>query len=226
MRAARVGGVGLQIVRDRVVRFNARGPDGLLDGKAPGARSRLDDVQRRALVETVERGPIPAIQGVVRWRLCDLVRWLHQAFAVLPDETTAGREPERLGHVKQTARPRHHAQNELALEAFKKGALPPRWQRSDEHVGGHAQARRPAPAHHDHRTPPTDAWVMINASWYKAAGSPGVNTDMPDGVLNPWSKRPFPGVPDSFPPHAACGGGAIAIPGRRPAAAPPLEGSN
>ena len=31
--AARIGGVGLQIVRDWVVRFNARGPDGLLDGK-------------------------------------------------------------------------------------------------------------------------------------------------------------------------------------------------
>ncbi|MBT2246835.1 helix-turn-helix domain-containing protein, partial [Sphingobium sp. BHU LFT2] len=34
--AARIGGVTLQIVRDWVVRFNARGPDGLLDGKAPG----------------------------------------------------------------------------------------------------------------------------------------------------------------------------------------------
>jgi transposase len=34
--AARVGGVTLQIVRDWVVRFNDRGPDGLLDGKAPG----------------------------------------------------------------------------------------------------------------------------------------------------------------------------------------------
>jgi transposase len=45
--AARIGGVGLQIVRDWVVRFNARGPDGLLDGKAPGKRSRLDDAQRR-----------------------------------------------------------------------------------------------------------------------------------------------------------------------------------
>lgn len=33
--AARIGGVGLQIVRDWVLRFNARGPDGLLDGKAP-----------------------------------------------------------------------------------------------------------------------------------------------------------------------------------------------
>lgn len=71
--AARIGGVGLQIVRDWVLRFNARGPDGLLDGKAPGQRSRLDDAQRRALVEVVERGPIPAIHGVVRLRLIDLV---------------------------------------------------------------------------------------------------------------------------------------------------------
>src|ERR1700730_13293850 len=35
--AARIGGVGLQIVRDWVLRFNAEGPDGLLNGKAPGA---------------------------------------------------------------------------------------------------------------------------------------------------------------------------------------------
>lgn len=54
--AARIGGVGLQIVRDWVVRFNARGPEGLLDGKAPGRQSLLNDAQRRALVETVECG--------------------------------------------------------------------------------------------------------------------------------------------------------------------------
>ena len=40
-RAARVGGVGLQTLRDWVVRFNARGPEGLIDGKAPG-NSRKD----------------------------------------------------------------------------------------------------------------------------------------------------------------------------------------
>jgi transposase len=34
--AAKIGGVGLQIIRDWVVRFNARGPDGLLNGKSPG----------------------------------------------------------------------------------------------------------------------------------------------------------------------------------------------
>lgn len=71
--AARIRGVGLQILRDRVVRFNTRGPVGVLGGKALGPRSRLNDAQGRALVEVVERGPIPAIHGVVRWRLIDLV---------------------------------------------------------------------------------------------------------------------------------------------------------
>ena len=94
--AARIGGVGLQIVRDWVMRFNAGGLDGLLDGKAPGPRSRLNDAQRQALVEVVERGPIPAIHGVVRWRLIDLVQWLHEEFAVSLDETTVGREFEKL----------------------------------------------------------------------------------------------------------------------------------
>src|SRR3546814_4340836 len=92
------------------------------------------DLQRRALVEAVERGPIPAVHGVVRWRLIDLVQWLHEEFAVSLDETTVGRELKKLGYVKLTARLRHHSQNEHAMEAFKKGALPPSWQRSEEHT--------------------------------------------------------------------------------------------
>lgn len=130
--AARIGGVGLQIVRDWVVRFNDRGPDGLLDGKAPGPRSRLNDAQRHALVEVVESGPIPAIHGVVRWRLIDLVQWLHEEIAVSFDEPTVGRGLKKPGYLKLTARPRHHAQNEYALEALKKGALPPSCQRSEQ----------------------------------------------------------------------------------------------
>jgi len=70
--AARIGGVTLQIIRDWVMRFNARGAAGLLDGKSPGQPSRLNDVQRQAIVRMIESGPIPAIHGVVRWRLIDL----------------------------------------------------------------------------------------------------------------------------------------------------------
>ena len=39
--AARLGNVTLQIVRDWVLRFNAEGPAGLLDRKAPGPTPRL-----------------------------------------------------------------------------------------------------------------------------------------------------------------------------------------
>jgi hypothetical protein len=42
--AAKIGGVTLQIIRDWVMRFNARGAAGLLDGKSPGQPSRLNDV--------------------------------------------------------------------------------------------------------------------------------------------------------------------------------------
>ncbi len=72
--AARIGGVGLQIVREWVLRFNAFGPDGLLDRKAPGPAAKLDDGQRHALASMVESGPIPSIHGVVRWRLKDLAQ--------------------------------------------------------------------------------------------------------------------------------------------------------
>ena len=122
--ASRIGGVGLQIIRDWVLRFNARGPDGLVDGKSPGAPSKLNADHRRALAEVVEAGPVPAVDGVVRWRRKDLARWLLETFAISLDETTVGRELKALGFAKISARPRHYAQNELAVEAFKKKGFP------------------------------------------------------------------------------------------------------
>jgi transposase len=53
-----MGGVGMQTVRDWVLRFNAQGPDGLLDGKAPGPRPVLGSEHKRALAEVIEQGPI------------------------------------------------------------------------------------------------------------------------------------------------------------------------
>src|SRR5438309_897804 len=58
--AAKIGGVRLQTVRDWVLAFNAEGPGGLINGKAPGNASLLDDEQRQALARIVESGPIPA----------------------------------------------------------------------------------------------------------------------------------------------------------------------
>ena len=128
-KAAQVGGVGLQTIRDWVVRFNARGPDGLIDGKAPGNTCKLNDRQRQALVTIVESGPTPAIHGVVRWRLKDLVQWLWDEFRIALSETTLGRELRALGYRKLSARPRHHAKSEAAVAAFKK-SFPRVWRRS------------------------------------------------------------------------------------------------
>src|SRR5450756_3006082 len=80
--AAKIGGVTLQIIRDWVVKFNALGPDGLIDRKPPGQPSRLNDVQRQAIVRMIESGPIPAIHGVVRWRLIDLSQWIYEEFRI------------------------------------------------------------------------------------------------------------------------------------------------
>lgn len=57
--AARLAGVGLQIIRDWVLRFDAAGPDGLIDGKAPGPQRKLTDEQRAALAVIVEAGADP-----------------------------------------------------------------------------------------------------------------------------------------------------------------------
>jgi transposase len=118
--AARVGGVTLQSIRDWVLRFNSHGPDGLIAIKASGPKPKLNAKQRRALKEIVERGPIPAVDGVVRWRLIDLVQWISDEFGVSLDETTVGRMLKAMGFRKLTARPRHYAQNEFAVETFKK----------------------------------------------------------------------------------------------------------
>src|SRR5260221_4133595 len=58
--AWKIGGVGRQAVRDRVLAFNAEGPAGLVDRKAPGNRPILTDAQRHDLMRIVESGPTPA----------------------------------------------------------------------------------------------------------------------------------------------------------------------
>jgi transposase len=99
--------------------FNAKGPEGLLTGRAPGAPARLNDQQREALQAIVDQGPIPAIHGVVRWRLVDLILWLWEEFRLSISKQTLSRELRAMGYRKLSARPRHHAKSETAVAAFK-----------------------------------------------------------------------------------------------------------
>ena len=127
--AANIGGVGLQTVRDWVLAFNAEGPAGLVNGKAPGNPPLLTQTHRQALLQIVESGPMPAVHGVVRWRLVDLAQWVFEEFRISISKQTLSRELRALGLRKLSARPRHHAQDADALAAFKKTS-PPAWKRS------------------------------------------------------------------------------------------------
>jgi transposase len=132
-QAAKVGGVTLQVVRDWVLRFNAHGPEGLIDRKPPGHPSRLNDEHRVALAAMVENGPIPAVHGVVRWRIIDLCQWLWEEYEISVSKQTLSRELRTMGYRKLSARPRHHAQAAGAVEAFKKIGLR-LWRRSHASV--------------------------------------------------------------------------------------------
>src|SRR5262249_24069169 len=74
------------------------------------------------IAEMIERGPIPAVHGVVRWRLIDLAQWIFEEFRITIAKQTHSRELRAMGYRKLSARPRHHAQAQGAIEDFKKAS--------------------------------------------------------------------------------------------------------
>ena len=57
--AARVGGMDRQTLRDWVHAVNARGPDGLINRKAPGRKPKLTAEQKEEVRASSTTGPIP-----------------------------------------------------------------------------------------------------------------------------------------------------------------------
>jgi hypothetical protein len=72
-----------QVVHDWVLRFHADGPEGLIDRKAPGQPLRPEDEHRAVLADMVENGPIPAVHGVVRWRIIGFCQCVCDEFAII-----------------------------------------------------------------------------------------------------------------------------------------------
>ena len=124
--AAAIGGVTLQIVRDWVLKLNNGGP-GASSTTGPRSAVDLDRHAPGALAKAIEDGPMPAIHGVVRWRVIDLVQWLSDEFQVAVSKQTLSRELRAMGYRRLSARPRHHAQGVGAIEVFKTYG-PPRLQ--------------------------------------------------------------------------------------------------
>jgi transposase len=122
--AAKAGGMDRQSLRDWVIAFNARGPEGLHDGKRCGAPPKLNAADQAKLKEIIAAGPDPEIDHVVRWRCCDLQAVIVRDFEVHVSEATVGRLLHRLGFAHISARPRHPGQTVEAIAAFKKTSKP------------------------------------------------------------------------------------------------------
>ena len=118
--AAKIGGMDRQTLRDWVHRFNAAGPDGLFDNWTDGPTPRLSREQLDDLAKIVERGPDRKVDGVVRWRRIDLKRVIADRFGVEYHARYVGKLLKKLGFSHMSARPRHPAQDEQIVEAFKK----------------------------------------------------------------------------------------------------------
>ena len=123
-KAARIGGMDRQTLRDWVHRFNAHGPDGLRDSWSKGPEPRLSQEQRTEITQLVETGPDKAVHGVVRWRRIDLQRVILDRFGVAYHERTIGKLLKALGFSHVSPRPRHPAQDASTIEAFKKTSRP------------------------------------------------------------------------------------------------------
>jgi len=79
-----------------------------------------------AAVGALALATIPAIHGVVRWRLIDLAQWIFEEFRITIAKQTLSRELRAMGYRKLSARPRHYAQAEGVIDDFKK-AFPHAW---------------------------------------------------------------------------------------------------
>jgi transposase len=129
MAAAKVGGMDRQTLRDWVHRFNTAGPDGLINRPAPGAEPKLSATQRAQLAALVERGPIPAVDGVVRWRACDLQQWIQEEYAISVSDDTVYRMLKAMDFSHVSARPKAYQQDDAVIAAFKKTS-PRAWRKS------------------------------------------------------------------------------------------------
>ena len=118
--AARSTGMDRQTLRDWVHRFNAAGPDGLVDRKAPGRQRRLEPEQQRELARCLENGPELTQDGVARWRLVDLCALVERRFGIRYQERGMGKLVRALGFSRVSARPQHPRSDPAAQAEFKK----------------------------------------------------------------------------------------------------------
>jgi transposase len=118
--AAKLSGMGRQILCDWVHRYNASGVAGLATRVRPGRPPALTAEQQAELKALVIRGPDPARHQVVRWRCLDLREEIARLYSVEVDERTVGKWLRKLNLTRLQPRPYHPKKDAEAQEAFKK----------------------------------------------------------------------------------------------------------
>ena len=121
--AARLAGMDRQTLRDAVVRYNAKGLEGLHDRPKGSSPRRLTADEEAALAAVIIAGPEPERDGVCAWTRADLCRWLEERFAKTYHPSSMTRVLRRMGFSRQKARPSHPRRDAEAQERFKKGGF-------------------------------------------------------------------------------------------------------
>jgi transposase len=121
--AARLARMDRQTLCHWVHRYNEEGIAGLSNRPPPGRSPKLTEGQMAALKAVVLTGPDQVVDGVVRWRIFDLCRWVAERWGVSYSETGMLRLLWSLDLSHRKTRPRHPDTDEKAQQAFKKGAL-------------------------------------------------------------------------------------------------------
>ena len=117
--AATAVGMDRQALGDALKRYNAEGPEGLVDRDKPGRRRKLDAAQEAELSRIVRDGPDPEADGVSAYTLEDLARIAAERWQVDYHPWSMSRVLKRLGFSRQKARPHHPRKDDAAQAAFK-----------------------------------------------------------------------------------------------------------
>ena len=109
-----------------MIRFNAKGVEGLRDQPRSGRRAWMTEGEQAAFRAIILRGPDPERDGVSAWRIIDLCRIAEERFGVAYREGGMRRLVKSLDLSWQKTRPSHPKANPAAQERFKKGGSPRR----------------------------------------------------------------------------------------------------
>lgn len=138
-KAARIGGMARQTLRDWVRRFNALGPEGLANRKSPGRPCKLSKPQRRELAALLTATADGHAHCEPTWRVAQVSALIKQEFDIEIDAVGVARLLRNLGLRYDRSGWRIPSPNARSAQRFTAGS-----ERRPLHARGTAAAA-PAP---------------------------------------------------------------------------------